>query len=158
MISTTSGNTEIRSAVAYVNELMRNGTIKNLIMSHKNFDYTNQTSISIAEAVQAFWATNDFKVKVYRPWWRWSKAIAATNDETALNLNVYKLSSYVPDLADTIAHEFIHGANFHVNPNMYSSMATFGHGDNSPFGKENSVPYYIGQKVYDLAVKVLDHL
>lgn len=150
MISTTSGNSNIKTAVSIVNGLFKDGTIKNLILNHPPFDFTNQSNQAIAEIVQSFWATKDFQISTYRPWWRWSKAIASTGDQTGCAINIYKLSSYIPDLCDTIAHEFIHGANFYANPNMNPKNAIFGHGDNSPVGKDNSTPYYIGDAVYKL--------
>lgn len=155
MITTMVTNNNIKKAVEISNQLYKESVIKNLIKNHPKFDFTNQTSVSIAEIVQSFWALNDFQVKTYRPWWRWSKAVASTSGSREFSFNVYKLSSYVPDLVATIVHESIHAANFHVNPHMNPKMAIFGHGDNSPVGKRNSVPYWIQSPVVIKAVEIL---
>jgi hypothetical protein len=37
-----------------------------------------------------------------------------------------------------------------------SHLAGYTHGDNSPVGKENSVPYWVGSKAEEVAVKCME--
>ena len=94
----------------------------------KKFDYTDKKPSEVLKDVYLF--NKDVKVKTYYK--RFSKAIAYTyygNDEIYLNLknNPRDMS----EMINTITHESMH-------------LLGYGHGSNSPLGKENSVPYKLG--------------
>lgn len=74
----------------------------------------------------------------------WSSAIATTfnNDRERIYLNTRKHPRPVPEMINTLFHEGLG----HLNG--------YGHGDNYSAGKENSVPYKIGEIAEKLAVEM----
>lgn len=83
-----------------------------------------------------------FTVLTYRPWFRWSRAIAYYSGGKNLFLNSRKLNRSVASIAGSIAHEAIHGYDNFVPEYL-------GHGSNSPRGKQHTAPYLFGNIVND---------
>ena len=85
--------------------------------------------------------SNQISVVKWTPKWRWTKAIAMTNDDGKIHLNVHKMNRHTAEIVETIIHETIHIADD-------GSEFSFGHGSNNPKGKKNTAPYLIGALAY----------
>jgi hypothetical protein len=81
---------------------------------------------------------NLIEVNHWKPWNRWTKAIAMTRG-VSINLNVRKMYRPVGDIVETLTHETVHIVD---NSNFKYS---FGHGSNDPKGKRYTAPYIIGE-------------
>lgn len=106
------------------------------------FTHTELNTSQVVEAVKAF--TPKY-VRTYKTKNPFSAAIATTyaSDKTSFYLNTRKNPRAMPQMVNTYCHEVSH-------------LHNFGHGDNSPIGKEMSVPFYLGslcQKYADKCMK-----
>lgn len=84
------------------------------------------------------------QIQTYRPWWRWSRVLAYYDPRKGAKniwLNSRKFGRSEASIMGTLAHEYTHLVdNFALN--------SFGHGNNSAVGKEETAPYWIGRMVY----------
>jgi len=85
------------------------------------------------------------------PKWRWTKAIATTMGDGKIRLNARTMDREKGDIVETLVHETVHIVDNSCNE------ISFGHGDNSPKGKEKTAPYLIGQlaNIYYTSGKLL---
>jgi len=112
----------------------------------KAFDMSNATNKLIIQLINKH-KMDDIHINVYKPWYRWSKAIAYYSKKKpyVINLNYYKVKKMNKfSITGTLWHEFIHYVD-----GAYNDLR-FGHGSNSRKGKSNTAPYRIGKeaKVY----------
>jgi len=110
-------------------------------IANKTFDNT-KCSGDVIEALFRTHNTDQVKVVVYRPWWRWSKAIAyySPKKPNQVNLNLYKIRRMNKhQICGTLMHEVTH-----LIDGKYWNLS-FGHGNNSSVGKQNTAPYWIGR-------------
>jgi hypothetical protein len=105
------------------------------IMKKDDFKYNSGEGLIVATDI----LVNDkiVPVKLYRPWNRFTRAIAMTNGDGAIHFNIYKIDK--TDLASkvgTILHE-------------YSHLCGFKHGNNYKTKEkcEKSVPYFLSSNV-----------
>lgn len=94
----------------------------------KKYDYTDKSTNEILKDLYLF--NKEITLRTYYK--RFTKAIAYTyygNSEIYLNTN--RNPRDMAEMINTIAHESTH-------------ILGYGHGNNKPIGKENSVPYKIG--------------
>ena len=127
-----------------------NGVIPELfkeLEKKMDFDMSNCRGRFIAQIIRDYRSTT--QIKTYRPWNPWSKALAyvSPKEPNVIYINSRRLNRSIASIAGSIAHETIH-----VLDNKYTD-ANFGHGNNSPKGKENTVPYWIGRRVKELILK-----
>lgn len=75
---------------------------------------------------------------------KYRKTFAYTDGRfpNTLFLNFKKLDREIEDIAATIIHESIHALD------DAEATYTFGHGNNSSAGKDNTAPYWIGNLAY----------
>lgn len=130
----------------------------NLVVEKKEFyeRIRKETKFDLSTAGPAFIAdlilnsSLDFKVELFYPsGWRalkYRKTFAYTdrNYPNTLFLNLKKLDREIEDIAATIIHESIHALDDEC------IEYTFGHGNNSSVGKDNTAPYWIGNLVYQI--------
>lgn len=143
-------NENLNQAIYAFNLLLSSAFIENLIKNKMDeFDqrYTNIEKSIIADLL--FTYKNEFKptIKLYRPFWRWSKAYATTytGNYSLIKINSRKINRSFPSLAGTICHEWGHCFEYYVKtvfPEYY-----FNHGNNSSVGKENTFQYWIGNQL-----------
>lgn len=87
--------------------------------------------------MKAHLMTNRIQVVHWKPFFRWTKAIAMTKGKD-INLNIHKMYRPIGDIVNTIVHETVHIVD---GQHTYS----FGHGSNNPNGKGFTAPYLIGR-------------
>lgn len=111
------------------------------IQSKASFDYSEQTGADVYSRMKKVTCG----IRLYATKNPWSSAIATTyaTDRQYLYLNSRKNPRPLPQMMNTVIHECSH-------------LAGYKHGDNSPVGKENSVPYWIGDKAEKIAAKCME--
>lgn len=131
----------ISRAVDVCNMLLTDKRSYQSIINVKNYDMATCGSGWIAHFIKLAFESGQIQVKVYYPKWRWSKAIGyytsvRPND---ININGYMIKNRtVEQYVETIIHELTHLADG-------QTVESFGHGNNSPIGKENTAPWKIGK-------------
>lgn len=120
-----------------VKEIMGSDFMYNAILKRNSFDYCDETPLEIAKHIKyaAGCDTLFINIKTYRPWWYFSKALGMTVGNT-ISLNSRRFPMKFEFLVSLLLHECCH-------------VISYSHGNNSPTGKENSVPYYANAVVED---------
>lgn len=113
-----------------------------IILAKDRFTHTNDSPEIVFNAMASYVSgDNTVEIKAWKPWNRWTSAIATTypNKPGLMFINVRKTHQFpVANYVGTICHEISH-------------LAGYSHGSNNPKGKENSVPYWIGNQAKDWA-------
>jgi len=137
-----------RKALFWVNSGDFIDELKDLIKATKPFDMCTADNEYIAQTIKSFVIQTTITISEYKPRWRWSKAIGyySYKNPTTINLNIYKQDRSISSITNTLIHEAIHMADY------FDRHHSFGHGDNSPKGKQNTAPYAIGS----LAASIVD--
>jgi len=139
---------KIQIAVQMANMVFENEIFYERIRQVTRFDLSTATPEIIAELIAS--SRLEFKVELFYPsGWRaikYRKTFAYTdgNYPNTLFLNLKKLDRETEDIAATIVHESIHALDDEC------IEYTFGHGNNSSIGKENTAPYWIGNLAYQI--------
>jgi hypothetical protein len=138
-------NVNLAAAVAYVNQLAANAGFWQAIAAQKAFDFTDiappEVSRRLREAVAPMtikvWSPPVWKAVAYR------NTVALTDPDQPHTLFYHrsKLRRSVAEMVNTIVHEFTHSVDMFEDGDP---RVEYGHGDQSPVGKENSAPYWIG--------------
>lgn len=149
------GNSKIyREATNKANELLTNDMFYMYIKSAKHFDMSDVTNEKLVRIMQKH-KFDDVTVKVVYKWWnpywrfRITHGMFSSNRPNEFEVNGY-IKKSVSQLVGTYIHEWIH-----VLDNIYMQYS-FGHGSNSPDGKHNTAPYFIGRLAKKLTNKILD--
>jgi hypothetical protein len=98
------------------------------IAAFPDYDFTDMSSLDVANAYR------NMKPIDIRTYWYFMKSVIATTyttNETSIYLNTRSNPRPMPEMINTTFHEGGH-------------LIGFSHGDNKPFGKENSVNYRVG--------------
>lgn len=139
-------NDKINECVKFINELFEDKNSEYIsfwqeVESAPQFDYSTISSTAISEQLQN--CNSSVTIRLYKPWWRFSKANAYVSGKypNTLFLNKRKLYRNHESIVNTIFHECVHIADYGDN----DEKVTFGHGNNSSKGKENTAPYWIGK-------------
>lgn len=136
----------VEEAVNKANRLLNNEEFFKGIASYGVFDMSTASPDIIANLMKQ--SKLEFKVALFRPSIfqaiRYRKTFAFTDERypDTVFLNVQKLDREVEDIAATLIHESIHALDDSID------AYEFGHGDNSPVGKESTAPYWIGGFAY----------
>lgn len=141
-------NLNIQQAVQMANSILKNEDFYEKIRQISKFDLSTATPYVIADLIAN--SNLEFKIELFYPsgWkaMKYRKTFAYTdgNYPNTLFLNLKKLDREIEDIAATIIHEGIHALdNECIN-------YTFGHGNNSSIGKDNTAPYWIGNLAYQI--------
>jgi hypothetical protein len=148
-ISFEDDHSGVSSAAKMANDILINATFYNRIKAHNNFDLCTASPSVIADLIQSsnlVFMVNIFYPNVFQAI-KYRKTLAFTDPRypNMLFLNFKKLNREIESIAATIIHEAIHALDDE------QVQFTFGHGNNSSVGKENTAPYWIG----NLAFKIL---
>lgn len=115
------------------NDFFRMIHFKGDIIKKKNFDYTDDT---LPEILKRLEEKVSLEVGTFEPTSRQMVTIAFHKGGKAF-FNRHKLERKACSMINTLVHEYMH-------------FVGYSHGDNSPVGKENSVPYYFGNRAQEL--------
>lgn len=115
------------------NDFFRMVLFKGDIIKKKNFDYTDDSLENILQRLQE---KIRLKVTTFHPNERQMVTIAYHKGGVAY-FNKHKLERKECSTINTLVHEYMH-------------FVGYSHGDNSPVGKEDSVPYYFGNRAQEL--------
>jgi hypothetical protein len=115
------------------NDFFRLVLFKGDIVRKKEFDFTEDKLDQILNRLEM---KIRLKVSTFEPNERQMVTLAYHNGGTAY-FNQLKLERNDCQLINTLVHEYMH-------------FVGYSHGDNSPVGKENSVPYYFGNRAQEL--------
>lgn len=136
----------VEKAVLQANNLLTSPEFFEEISKNDSFDFSTATPAQIAEIMKN--SKLEFTVEMFYPnilqAFVYRKTLAFTDSHypNYLFLNYKKLNREVEDIAATIIHESVHALD------DAEKDFTFGHGNNSSVGKENSAPYWIGNLAY----------
>ena len=145
----------IQDAVSAVNKALVNPAFLLTIDKVVEFDFSSDghRPLTGSQVSNLLAGTNIVAtVQTYKGWF-WSKALAYVNPGTkVININSRKIfrdydkKKNIASLAGTILHEYTH---------VIDSFHPFemGHGDNYASGKENSVPYLVGELLQEFLLK-----
>jgi hypothetical protein len=130
----------VNDLVKYANCVINHSDFINEIESQKVFEYTEKTGYAVIAALHE----RRCGLRLYATKNPFSSVIATTyaNDREYLYFNTRKNPRDMKYMVNTAIHECSH-------------LAGFSHGDNSPVGKENSVPYFIGKSSESVVEKCL---
>jgi hypothetical protein len=133
-------NKDILQAVDDCNNLIQTNSFLTKIALKDHFDYADCTGRFISQMIEYFiqGKYGDLHVNVYKSKNPWSRAYGYFNPSKPdqIYLNSRKLNRSLASICASLCHELIHYLDS-------KSVFSFGHGDNSSVGKENSAPYWI---------------
>ena len=141
----------VAQASVLANQLLQDPLFYEKIAQHQRFDLTspNATPEVISELLKN--SSLIFNVEIFYPsvfgsLFKYRKTLAYTDARypNTLFLNFKRLDRDVAEIAATIIHEAIHALDDE------QTEFTFGHGNNSSVGKENTAPYWIGNLAYNM--------
>ena len=96
---------------------------------------TNMDGYGVSETILR--GPVDVNVFTYRPWNRWTRAIAMTNGDGAIHFNIYKIQKMnTLDMVGSLLHEYSHLAGF-------SHSGNYKNKDKCLY----SVPYWLSENV-----------
>ncbi len=135
-ISNTTEIPEIIQATQKANELLKSPAFFDAIRAHASFDMANVSPAVVATLMGE--ATVTMIIEMY---FSRNRRVFGYDDPAhpeIIHINQNRNEFNVPALVNTMLHETVHAVD-DLNPE-----ASFGHGDNSSAGKENTAPYWIG--------------
>ncbi len=149
----TGTTTKLASAVEAANAVLASESFWESIIGKPNFDYTDLTSIEIAQRIR-----NSSSVATVHLWkpalaqyllqYRDTIAMVDPTKPGKVFYHQRKLGRSVGQIFNTLVHEYVHIVD---NFGDGSPDREISHGDNSPEGKQDSAPYWIGdlaQRLY----------
>jgi len=113
------------------NCVFNNASFRKAVEAKTSFDMSDKTGAGVYASMQEVTCG----IRLYATKNPFSKAIATTysTDKYFIYLNTRRNPRDMPSMVNTVIHECSH-------------IAGFSHGSNSPVGKENTVPYWIGKE------------
>ena len=156
MIVCKSNNVKVIIDVNMANRLIVfNKDFKTKIASYGVFDYSDCDSEFIADMIHQFsnGRFGNLYVYTYKSKNPWSRAYGyfSPSRPDRIYLNTRKLNRSLESIGASVIHEMVHFIDSKVNG------ASFGHGDNSPVGKQASSPYWIDNLAEYYFKKQLNH-
>lgn len=115
------------------NDFFKLVLFKGNIITRERFDFTHETREEILRRLER---KLRLRVKAFHPSSEQMATVAYHHAGTAY-FNSQKLHRSACSQINTLVHEYMH-------------YAGYSHGDNLPDGKENSVPYYFGNRAQEL--------
>lgn len=115
------------------NDFFRLVLFKGDIIKKEGFDFTDD---NLQEVLKRLEGKSQLKISSFSPNEKQMMTVAYHHRGTAY-FNEFKLHRKDCSQINTLVHEYMH-------------FVGYSHGDNSPEGKENSVPYYFGNRAQEL--------
>lgn len=139
MIKYNGKHLGVSRAVKLANRMFSNNNFYSKISKGQQFDMSDISNKELANLLKISFHRYDIEVKLWKPWWYFSRAIAMFDKRkpNTIFLNARKLQRSDESILGSIAHEFVHLVD-------NKAIGSFGHGNNYRRGKENTAPYKIG--------------
>lgn len=115
------------------NDFFRLVLFKGNIIHRTKFDFSED---DLAAILQRLEEKSKLRISSFDPSSKQMLTIAYHRGGTAF-FNRFKMHRHACEQINTLVHEYMH-------------FVGYSHGDNSPVGKENSVPYYFGNRAQEL--------
>ncbi len=136
-------------ATQMANELLRSERFYEAIAAKDRFALSTASPAIIADLMRRsplIFKLELFYPNVFQTFLKYRKTLAFTDGRhpNTLFLNVKKLGRSTESIVATIIHETVHALDDDCKE------YTFGHGNNSPAGKQDTAPYWIGNLAYRL--------
>lgn len=142
MLQYKGKNTKVIKAVGDANKLLNGDKgFYASVVNNKPYDMSNVTNKKLAWLMKKHHVESNVNVVLYCYWNPFSKMKAVFKPSKPDNIYIvkkYAKNASTHSLVGTLIHEFIHAVD-----HKYIEY-TFGHGNNSRVGKENTAPYRIG--------------
>lgn len=128
----------VHEAVSKANALLQNEQFYQAIMQQSRFDMADISPVEIAVMMRN--ANISMQVELYYAMSPVKNIDGYQDPEHpgVLFLNIWQLERPLASVCNTLVHGCVHQVNARYQ--QYS----FGHGDSTPSGKENTAPYFIG--------------
>ena len=140
MFKYDGNNVDVICAVEYANDLIMSNDFLSKIAAKKQFDMSEAKGRDVVSYIEYFFTGmfGRLHVNVYTSKNPWSKAYGYFNPNkpNQIYLNSRKLNRSHASITASLIHELIHFLD--TKTGFY-----FGHGNNSPVGKENTIPYWV---------------
>lgn len=138
---------KIVSATNHINKLCANPMFLGQIAAHSSFDLSDTTPKTIS---QMFVDTElELTVSLYQPNYPYQYAYSYDNisSPNTIHMNQLTINRPVHSLCNTIMHQCVHALDA-ASPNY-----SFGHGDHTCTGKENTAPFWIASLAQKFVAK-----
>lgn len=151
----TKTNTNLDWAINYCNDILFNSDHQDwhdfleAINNKVSFDMSSANSDYIAKKIIYFKnGSQRMNVKLYKSKNPWSRAYGYYTPSRPfdININTRKMNRSVESFVGTLVHEMVHAID------GLDMVHNYGHGDNSSAGKQDTVPYWVG----NLAARMFD--
>ena len=146
--------TMLEEAIVLYDKLLKIELIKYELCSVPYFSHTMNEPPQVWEDCSVNLTINfiAFRPKWYKPWQKRVCAYTSYVDGKSgnIHINVTKFLRNPQKLTGTIAHEIMHL----VKESGTKPARGYGHGNNSPKGKQKSVPYTYGRVFYEHAKRI----
>lgn len=136
---------KIERCIDEANRLLKSPVFKREIEEKRaGFDMSTATPEYIADRITSKYGHLICEVHLYHN--RWSRALAYFDPRypNRIYINAAKLNRTDGSVIATIIHEWVHLVDYDDH------LHSYGHGSNSPVGKQNTAPYWIDNKAQAL--------
>ena len=141
MLEYKGNRSDLKEAVEIANIILSHGYIQVWLSGRESYDYTYLTPKQIMRHYELkIEPCRVIAKNMWQPWYRKTRAVFKGD---LITINTKKIRS-IESLVGTLIHEHSHYTNHYWTLTMGANKL-WHHGDNSPVGKENSVPYYLGR-------------
>jgi Zn-dependent peptidase ImmA (M78 family) len=139
-------------AATQANSMLFNGLFYAELRGCKDFVHSNIDNFAVIDLINKH-KMDDIAIEVYKPWYRWSKAIAyfSSDKPYTINLNYYRIRNMNKfSITGTLMHELVH-----LVDNKYHQYS-FGHKTNNrnKYNNNKSAPYQCGSVAKRFATRL----
>jgi hypothetical protein len=138
---------KVGEAVLLANELLQSEAFYKKIAAHSHFDLADIDTETIAGMLRE--TQLKMSVALYYAFNSQTNIDGYDDPESPcqIHLNIWKINRSPASICNSIIHACVHAVN------EYNKYFTFGHGDGSLHGKENTAPYWIGALAQQMVSK-----
>ena len=129
---------QLSEAVIMTNDLLQHDAFYEQIAQHPGFDMANVSPETIAMLM------HETLIKMHVDLYYALNSVLNIDgyddpvNPSAIHLNIWKINRDPASICNSMINACVHAVN------AYNWQYSFGHGDISPVGKENTAPYWIG--------------
>lgn len=142
--------TDVKEAIRIANRILSSPVAESTVCSMGFFDLSKDTSGRVS-GLELWTSMMSYEgicgVSGYTPpWWKHRRvnAYVARKFPDDIKLNNKRLRRPLLEITETLIHEFIHVTDFN------DKLSSYGHGGNSPKGKNSTAPRLVAKVLVDL--------